>query len=155
MAITRRNEFAGNSMTGLRQLNRMLDEAFGSWPFENQGTITSAWIPPCDVMEDADSVRIVMELPGVRSEDVKLSLENNILTIRGEKRQEMQENGDKASRVHRYERSYGAFERTFALPNTVDPEKVEASYDNGVLTVALPKAERMRPREIQVKSNAR
>ena len=154
MAITRRNDYGGN-LTGLRQLNRMLDEAFGTWPFDNQGTITSAWIPPCDVMEDAENVRIVMELPGVRSEDVKLSLENNILTIRGEKRQESQETGDKTSRVHRYERSYGSFERTFALPNTVDPEKVEASYDNGVLTVSLPKAERMRPREIQVKSSAR
>jgi HSP20 family protein len=152
MAITRRNELTGN-LTGLRQLNRMLDEAF--WPFDNQGTITSAWIPPCDIMEDAESVRIVMELPGVRSEDVRLSLENNILTIRGEKRQEMQEDGEKANRVHRYERSYGSFERTFALPNTVDPENVEASYDNGVLTVSLPKAERMRPREIPLKSNAR
>lgn len=155
MAITRRNEFAGNNLTGLRQLNRMLDEAFGAWPFDNQGTITSAWLPPCDIMEDADSVRIVMEVPGVRPEDVKLSLENNVLTIRGEKRQESQDNGERSNRVHRYERSYGTFERTFALPNTVDPEKVEASYDNGVLTVALPKAERMRPREIQVKSSAR
>ena len=104
MAITRRNELANYG--GLRQLNRLLDDAFSTWPFENQGTITSAWIPPCDIMEDAAQVRIVMEIPGVRPEDVKLSLENNILTIRGEKRQEEQGESDDR-RVHRYERSYG------------------------------------------------
>ena len=151
MAITRRNELANYG--GLRQLNRLLDDAFSTWPFENQGTITSAWIPPCDIMEDAAQVRIVMEIPGVRPEDVKLSLENNILTIRGEKRQEEQgESEDR--RVHRYERSYGVFERTFALPNTVDADQVEAGFEGGVLTVTLPKAERMRPREIKVKTSA-
>ena len=151
MAITRRNELANYG--GLRQLNRLLDDAFSTWPFENQGTITSAWIPPCDIMEDAAQVRIVMEIPGVRPEDVKLSLENNILTIRGEKRQEEQGESDDR-RVHRYERSYGVFERTFALPNTVDADQVEAGFEGGVLTVTLPKAERMRPREIKVKTSA-
>lgn len=149
MAITRRGDF-GN-YAGLRQLNRMLDDAFNTWPFENQGTITSAWIPPCDIMEDAEGVRIVMEIPGVSPDDVKLSLENNLLTIRGEKRQEEQAGTDDR-RVHRYERSYGMFERTFALPNTVDPDQVEAAYDGGLLTVTLPKAERMRPREIKLKT---
>lgn len=144
MAITRRGE-TGNTLYGLRQLNRILDDAFGSWPQE-QGTITSAWFPPCDVMEDGDSVRIMMELPGVEPDDVRLSLENNILTIRGEKRQ--QQESTEGGRVHRYERSYGTFERSFSLPNTVDAEKASAEYDNGVLTVTLQKSERMRPREI-------
>jgi HSP20 family protein len=88
-----------------------------------------------------------MELPGVRPEDVKISLENNILTIRGEKRQQAEESNE---RVHRYERSYGSFERTFALPNTVDPDKIQANYENGVLMISVPKAERARPREIPV-----
>lgn len=149
MALTRRGDTA--NYTGLRQLNRMLDEAFGSWPFEHSGTITSAWIPPCDILEDGEQVRIVMEIPGVNPDDVKLSLENNILTIRGEKRQQ-EDGGSKDRRVHRYERSYGVFERTFSLPNTVDPEKVDATFDGGVLTVALPKAEKMRPREIKLKT---
>ena len=149
MAVMRRGDY-GN-LTGLRQLNRMLDDAFGGWPFKNQGAITSAWIPPCDIMEDGDGVRIVMEIPGVVPDDVRLSLENNMLTIRGEKRQQ-EERESQERRVHRYERSYGMFERTFALPNTVDPEKIEADFDGGVLTVTLPKSEKMRPREIRVKT---
>ena len=151
MAITRRGDM-GNTYYGLRQLNRILDDAFSGWPQE-QGTITSAWLPPCDVVEDGESVRIMMELPGVEPDDVRLSLENNTLTIRGEKRQ--QQESTEGGRVHRYERSYGSFERSFSLPNTVDADKVSADYDNGVLTVRLQKAERMRPREIPLNTRSR
>ena len=145
MAITRRGEMS-NSLYGLRQLNRILDDAFSGWPLQEQGTITSAWFPPCDVVEDGDSVRIMMELPGVEPDDVRLSLENNILTIRGEKRQ--QQESSEGGRVHRYERS-------FSLPNTVDADNVSADYDNGVLTIRLQKAERMRPREIPLNARSR
>jgi len=79
---------------------------------------------------------------------VQLSIENNVLTIRGEKKQTAEE---KTERLHRYERTYGVFERAFALPSTVDPEKIEAKVEAGVLSVVLPKAERARPREIPVK----
>ena len=151
MAITRRGEM-GNTFYGLRQLNRILDDAFSGWPQE-QGTITSAWFPPCDIVEDGESVRIMMELPGVEPDDVRLSLENNILTIRGEKRQ--QQESTEGGRVHRYERSYGTFERSFSLPNTVDADNVSADYDNGVLTIRLQKAERMRPREIPLNTRSR
>jgi len=138
------------TMTSLRRLNSVLDEAFSSWPFqaEESGALTSAWLPACDVFENKDAVKIVAEVPGVSPEDVKLSLENNLLTIRGEKKQQAEE---KNERVHRYERSYGTFERTFSLPTTVDPEKIVANYANGVLTVTIPKVERARPREIPVK----
>lgn len=140
----------GNDLGSLRRLNSLLDDAFSGWPFqqENGGTITSAWVPACDITEDADGVKIVAEVPGVRAEDVKLSLENNILTIRGEKRQEQD---GKSGQVHRYERSYGSFERSFALPNSVDAEKIQASYQDGLLNVVLPRAEKAKPREIQVK----
>jgi HSP20 family protein len=139
-----------DSMASLRRLNSILDDAFSSWPFQSQenGSLTSSWIPACDVFEDKDAVKIVAEVPGVRPEDVKISLENNLLTIRGEKRQQAEE---KTERVHRYERSYGSFERAFSLPTTVDPDKIAASYTNGILTVTIPKAERARPREIPVK----
>jgi HSP20 family protein len=138
------------SMNSLRRLNSILDEAFGTWPFQSQdnGALTSAWIPATDVFEDKDAVKIVAELPGVQPDDVKISLENNLLTIRGEKRQKAEETNE---RVHRYERTYGSFERAFSLPTTVDPEKIAADYANGVLTVTIPKAERARPREIPVK----
>ena len=136
------------ALQSLRRLNAVLDEAFGGFQNEEGSTITAAWYPACDVFENKDAVKIVAELPGVGPEDVKISLENNLLTIRGEKRQHAEE---KNERVHRYERTYGVFERGFSLPSTVDPEKIQAAYSNGVLTVTVPKAERARPREIAVK----
>ncbi|HYC31262.1 MAG TPA: Hsp20/alpha crystallin family protein [Gemmatimonadales bacterium] len=132
----------------LRRLNAVLDDAFGGYQNEEGSTITAAWYPACDVFENKEAVKIVAELPGVGPEDVKISIENNLLTIRGEKRQQAEE---KSERVHRYERSYGVFERGFSLPSTVDPEKIQATYSNGVLTITVPKAERARPREIAVK----
>ncbi len=77
--------------------------------------------------------------------------ENNVLTIRGEKRQEREE---KDERWHRYERTYGSFERSFTLPSTVDPERIEATAENGVLTITMVKAEKTRPREIPVRTSA-
>ena len=149
MAISRYREPA--SLFGLQRLNRILDEAFSGLPFPEQGNvITSTWFAPTDVSEDQNTLRITMELPGVDPDDVRLSLENNILTIRGEKKQQSEENNE---RVHRFERTYGMFERTFALPNTVDPEKIEARYENGVLFVSIPKAERAKPREIRVNTS--
>jgi HSP20 family protein len=134
----------------LRRLNSVLDEAFSNWPFQQEsGSITSSWYPACDVFEDKEAVKIVAELPGVKPEDVKLSLENNLLTIRGEKKQEAEE---RSERVHRYERSYGVFERAFLLPSTVDGDNISAQCQNGVLTVVVPKVERARPREIPVRS---
>jgi HSP20 family protein len=83
---------------------------------------------------------------------VKISLENSTLTLRGEKKQAAEE---KTERVHRYERSYGRFERVFTLPSTVDADRIEATFEDGVLTVMLPKTERARPREIPVNHKAR
>ena len=149
MAISRYRE--PTSLFGLQRLNRILDEAFSGLPFPEQGNvITSTWFAPTDVSEDENTLRISMELPGVEPNDVRLSLENNVLTIRGEKRQHNEENNE---RVHRFERTYGMFERTFVLPNTVDPERIEARYENGVLLVAIPKAERAKPREIRVNTS--
>src|SRR3712207_4417666 len=123
---------------GLQRLNRMLDEAFSGLPFTEQGNvITSTWFAPTDVSEDENSLRITMELPGVDPNDVRLSLENNILTIRGEKKQQLEDSNE---RVHRFERTYGMFERTFVLPNTVDSERIDARFENGVLVVSIPKA---------------
>jgi len=138
-----------DNMASLRRLNSFLEDAFNSGPSPSQenGALTSAWLPACDVFEDRDAVKIVAEVPGVRPEDVKISIENSLLTIHGEKQQHAYETTE---RVHRYERSYGTFERTFALPTTVDPERIEASYSHGLLTLTIPKAERARPREIPV-----
>jgi HSP20 family protein len=150
MAVTRYRDPA--SMFGLQRLNRILDEAFGASAFPEQGSvITSTLFAPTDVSEDENALQISMELPGVEPDNVRISLENNTLTIRGEKRQQIDENNE---RVHRFERVYGIFERTFVLPNTVDPDKIEARFENGVLLVRIPKAERARPREIRVNTSA-
>jgi len=135
-----------------RRLTRMLDDAFRPTPWSDQdtGTLTSNWLPPVDIFENENTLRIVAEVPGVSPEDVKISLENNVLSIQGEKKQVAEE---QTERVHRYERTYGTFERTFTLPATIDAEHIEASYRAGVLTVSLPKVERARPREIPVKSS--
>lgn len=138
---------------GLQRLNRFLDEAFAGMPTPEEGSvITSSWFAATDVTEDTNGIQISMELPGVDPDHVRLSIENNILTVRGEK-QKQAEDGNR--RVHRSERTYGRFERAFVLPNTVDPDKVDARYEHGVLFVSVPKAERAKPREIRVKASAR
>lgn len=135
---------------GVRQVNRILDEALGAFgaPAENGGTLAAAWAPPCDILEDEEALRLVMEVPGVAAEDVRVSLEHHRLTIRGEKRHQLASDSDRA---HRLERSYGAFERVFTLPATVDGDRIEARVEHGILTLRLPKVERARPREIPVR----
>ena len=130
---------------GSRQVNRLLDEAIQFLGAD--ATVAPLWTPACDIIEDSNRLKIQMELPGVAADQVKLSLENDHLTIRGEKRQSHSESTE---RYHRIERSYGGFERVFALPATIDAAGIEAAMDNGVLVVSVPKVERARPREIQV-----
>ena len=138
-----------DSLDGMRQVNRMFNQAFG--PHVNgsdgDGTLASAWVPPCDIYENEATLKLVMEIPGIAASDIKVSLENGRISVRGEKRQLTEEQTD---RVHRYERSYGTFERSFTLPTTVDPDKIEAKIEQGILTLQLPKVERARPREIPV-----
>jgi HSP20 family protein len=136
---------------GLQRLNRFLDEALAGMPAEDGSVITSSWFAATDVTEDTNGIQISMELPGVDPDHVRLSIENNILTVRGEKKQRA-EDGNR--RVHRSERTHGRFERAFVLPNTVDPDQVDARYEHGVLFVSVPKAERAKPREIRVKASA-
>jgi HSP20 family protein len=123
-----------------------LDALMGfDWPLRDSAS--AAWVPPVDIFEEADSIRILAEVPGVKPEDVKISVEDNVLTIHGQKQQVAEE---RTERVHRYERTYGAFERTFTLPATVDAANIKAQYENGVLTITLPKVEKAKPRQIQV-----
>lgn len=147
MNVTRRAaEPVPELYSSLHRLNRMMDEALGGL---NGGTLGSAWTPPCDVFEDKENLQIVLELPGVKLEDVKISLENQILAVHGEKKQVAEE---KSERWHRYERSYGSFERTFTLPGSVDADRIRATMEHGVLTLTLPKSEKARPREIPVRA---
>jgi HSP20 family protein len=149
MIVTTRNlrEPAANSTTLERQINRLFNEALGGLDWQYRDNVAAAWVPPVDIFEEADSIKILAEVPGVKPEDVQISVEDNRLTIRGSKEQVAEQ---KAERVHRYERVYGTFERSFTLPATVDSSKIKATYENGVLTVTLPKVDRAKPRQIQV-----
>lgn len=135
-----------------RQINRLFSDTLGNLDWQYRDSAGASWVPPVDIFEEADAIRIVAEVPGVKPEDIKISLENNVLTIQGTKEQVAQE---RTERVHRYERTYGAFERSFTLPATVDAGNIKASYEHGVLTVTLPKAENAKPRQIQVQVAAK
>jgi HSP20 family protein len=128
------------------RMDRLMTDLMGPWA--EGSSLAASWLPPVDVFEGKEALKIVAELPGVKPEDVKISLENRTLTLKGEKKQVAEETSEK---VHRYERAYGSFERTFTLPGTVNPEQIQATYADGLLTIVLPKAEQAKPREIPVK----
>jgi HSP20 family protein len=105
------------------------------------------WSPAVDIVETEDGLNLKADLPDVKIEDIDIRVENNTLSIRGHRKFEKDE---KVKGYHRIERSYGEFVRSFALPSTVDTEKVTADYKNGVLTVSLPKKETAKPRQVKV-----
>ena len=130
-----------------RRMGRLF-EPFGTMvEWNTPEAAATPWMPLVDIFEEAEFIRLVAELPGVTPENVHIAVEGNLLTIKGNKEQVADE---KAEKVHRYERTYGAFERRFTLPATVAPDKIKATYDNGVLTVLLPKMEAAKPHLIKV-----
>jgi HSP20 family protein len=135
----------------LYQLERRAGPIFNApfrtfdWPAPEAAT--AAWLPLVDVFEEPAAIRLLAELPGVRPSDVTISVEDNLLTIKGTKQQVPEE---KAETVRRYERTYGAFERTFRLSAAIDANKITATYNLGVLTITLPKAATAKPHLITV-----
>ena len=113
------------------------------------GMMRGAWNPSVDIFENTDQIVLEAELPGLSSEDVNISIENNVLTIHGERKFEKKNEGDN---FHRVERSYGSFTRSFTLPPTVSSDNVEANFDNGILRLQLAKREETKPRRIEIKS---
>ena len=108
---------------------------------------TRTWLPPVDIQETEDGYRFNAELPGLTKDDIEITLENNVLRLSGERKLEKEA---KKESFHRIERTYGAFSRSFTLPARVDAEKVQAAFENGVLTIMVPKAEQARPRKISI-----
>ena len=146
MYLTRNNlRDTGTHLTD--RIQRMVNETLGGLDWQYRDSAAASWVPAVDIFEEADAIRIDAEIPGVNAEDISISLEGNLLTIHGTKQQEAEE---KTERVHRYERTYGTFERSFTLPASVEPNDIKATYDNGVLTITLPKTERAKPRQIEV-----
>jgi len=105
------------------------------------------FVPPVDVYEDEQNLILKLEVPGVNEEDLNVSVENDTLTIQGERKFEKEE---KEENFHRIERRYGSFTRTFKLPNTVDTDKVEAGYEKGILKISLAKRAEAKPKQIKV-----
>ena len=137
----------------LRTLQEEVNRLFStnmSRTFDDEGIGRGAWAPSVDIYENKDHIVLEAELPGMKQEDFDLSIENNVLTLRGERKFEKT---DETDNYHRVERSYGAFTRSFTLPQTVSAEGATAEYNNGVLRVTLPKREETKARRIQVSGN--
>ena len=145
MAIVRYDPFRD-----LRSLQEEVNRLFSTnmtRAFDDEGIGRGAWAPSVDIYENKDQIVLEAELPGMKQEDFDLSIENNVLTLRGERRFEKT---DETDNYHRVERSYGAFTRSFTLPQTVSAEGATAEYNNGVLRVTLPKREETKARRIEV-----
>jgi HSP20 family protein len=127
------------------ELNRVMGDVFGR-RYGEEGTLP--WAPPVDIEETTDHYLVRAELPGMKQDEIKITVEDNRLVIRGEKRRDEEETG---KNYHRVERVFGQFERAFTLTHAVRQDRIEAIYKDGVLEVQLPKAEEAKAREIPVK----
>ena len=145
MSITRYDPFRE-----LRMLQDEVNRLFSSnlsRSFDDEGLMRGAWTPSVDIYENKDQIVLEAELPGMNREDFELTIENNVLTLRGERRFEKQDDTDN---YHRVERAYGSFTRSFTLPQTVSAEDATAEYKNGVLRVVLQKREEVKARRIEI-----
>src|SRR3982074_3600335 len=129
------------------RMNRLFRESYNNEAGRDDSLTTSSFAPAVDVYEDEHNVTLKIEVPGIDEKDIDIRVENNLLTVHGERKIEKEE---KEENYRRVERQYGSFTRTFTLPNTVDTENVQASYDKGVLKITLPKKAEAKPKQIKV-----
>jgi HSP20 family protein len=128
--------------------SRLFEEFFNDFPFSGYLSETrESWVPSVDILEKDGSMILRAELPGMTEDQIDLKLEGNTLTLKGERKLDHE---DKKSNYHRMESFHGSFKRSFRLPDTVDYDKINAEYKNGVLTVTLPHKPEVKPREIPV-----
>ena len=145
--IARWEPFPG--ITTLQErINRLFDDSFDR---SGEQASLSAWAPAVDIYETEQELVVKADLPDVDPKDLDIRVENNILTIRGERKFEKKVNEENYLRV---ERSYGSFARSFTLANTVNTDAIKAEYQNGVLTLSIPKREEAKPKQVKVNVNA-
>ncbi len=143
MTLTRWSPVTSLAALEINRLNQMFDAAFNA-----DGWTSTPWVPAVDIVETPNKdVLVKVDLPDVKRDDIKVTFENDVLTIEGQRNYAEPAAGE---RHHRVERRYGAFRRSFTVPGAVDAAKVGASYQDGVLTVTLPRREDARPRQIQI-----
>ncbi len=147
MAITRWSPFE-DIYTLQNRLNSLVQ---GFARNEDETLATNAFVPPVDIYEDANHIVLKMEAPGMKLENFDVQLENQMLTVKGERHFEKE---TKEENYHRVERRYGTFARAFTLPNTIDPEAVKANYTDGVLTIEIAKKAEAKPKQIKVSVNS-
>jgi HSP20 family protein len=128
------------------RMNRLFEEQYGG-KGEDSLTTAGAFVPPVDIYEDEHSIQLRLEVPGIDEKDLDIKVENNTLSVSGERKFEKEE---KEENFRRVERRYGSFVRSFTLPNTVNTEDINASYDNGVLNIRLAKRAEAKPKQIKV-----
>jgi HSP20 family protein len=136
----------------LNQFRNEIDQVFGRinrTSHEDSAVVTSSWVPSVDIKEEAQHFLIEADIPGVEPKDIDISMENGVLTLKGERKAESQDEGKNYKRV---ERTYGSFYRRFSLPDTADAEKISASGKHGVLQITIPKKEATQPRKITVQA---
>ena len=148
MNIVRYDPF--NELRSLQdEMNRLFSSSFTRGGSNEDQIMRGAWNPHVDIFENKDQIVLEAELPGMKAEDVEISIENNVLTLHGERKFEKKNEGDN---FHRVERSYGSFTRSFTLPPTVNSENATAEFENGVLRLTLAKREEAKPRRIEIKA---
>ena len=125
-----------------------IQDQFARWAGK-ESPFGATFSPPIDIYDDKDAIVVKAEVPGIKHEDLKLSVDDNVLTVSGERKLER---ADKQEGYHRIERAYGSFSRSFTLPSTVDSEHVEADLTDGVLSVRVPKKTAPEPKRIEVKT---
>ena len=138
---------ANDPFRELMEMQRNLSRFFGRGEGESEAAAIGNWTPAVDIYEDESQYLLKVELPEVEKEDVKVGLENNVLSITGTRKFEHE---DKRDNYHRVERAYGQFMRSFTLPNNVNPEGINAEYKNGILRLSIPKREEAKPKQIEV-----
>jgi HSP20 family protein len=144
-----RELFPGEPFQTFRQrMNRFFEEAFGPLGLPGEGMSLAGWTPSCDIYETGNEIVVKAELPEVRKEDVKVSIDGNTLELTGERKFTQE---TERENYHRIERTYGQFMRSFTLPTSVDSNKISAEFKEGILRVTLPKREGAKPKQIEVK----
>ncbi len=145
MAIIRWDPYR-DLLTLRERMNRLFEDMVTNRG-EERDLVASSWAPSVDIFETENEVVLTAEVPGIDEKDIEIKVEDNSLTIRGERKFEKE---TKEENYHRIERSYGSFFRSFTLPSTVDQDKVEAQYENGVLKIQMPKKAEVKPRKVRI-----
>lgn len=133
-----------------KEINDLFDFSLSKWAGRRRGLLDGAWSPAVDVLESKDAIVVRADLPGMKKDEIDVSVENGTLVIRGEKREESERKEKGAVRTERF---YGSFHRAVVLPGAVDESKAKASYKNGVLELTLPKREEAKPKQIRIDVN--